>query len=31
MSGYRLLIGGERIATREHFSVINPATGEPVG
>jgi acyl-CoA reductase-like NAD-dependent aldehyde dehydrogenase len=31
MSGYRLLIGGERIATREHFPVINPATGEPVG
>jgi acyl-CoA reductase-like NAD-dependent aldehyde dehydrogenase len=31
MSDYRLLIGGERVATREHFPVLNPATGEPVG
>jgi len=31
MSDYRLLIGGERIATREHFPVLNPASGEAVG
>lgn len=31
MSDYRLLIGGERVATREHFSVVNPATGESAG
>lgn len=30
MSDYRLLIGGERIATREHFPVLNPATGQPI-
>lgn len=31
MSDYRLIIGGERVATREHFPVINPSTGETVG
>ncbi|MGH8290065.1 MAG: aldehyde dehydrogenase family protein [Steroidobacteraceae bacterium] len=31
MSDYHLLIGGERIATRELFPVINPSTGERVG
>lgn len=31
MSEYRLIIGGERVATREHFPVVNPATGEPAG
>jgi acyl-CoA reductase-like NAD-dependent aldehyde dehydrogenase len=31
MSEYRLIIGGERIATREHFPVLNPATGELAG
>lgn len=31
MNEYRLLIGGERIDTREHFPVINPATGNVAG
>jgi acyl-CoA reductase-like NAD-dependent aldehyde dehydrogenase len=31
MNDYRLLIGGERISTRERFPVINPSTGETAG
>jgi acyl-CoA reductase-like NAD-dependent aldehyde dehydrogenase len=31
MSGFNLLIDGESLETSQHFSVINPSTGETVG
>ena len=31
MKRYELVIGGEKVATAEHFEIRDPATGEPIG